>query len=356
MPPINLIGLYPQLYEHPEDAAALNALQHTAGLDIVVRKLNTWGLERLLRVQLTGSFIHVTQEALPDLYRIFLTARDRLAIPITPEFYIRNAGDINAYTAGVDKPIIVLHSGAIDALTDDELLFLIGHEMGHIKSGHVLYYQIASCLPLVGQIVGNLTLGIGNLLSMGLQGALMHWARSSELTADRAGLLACQNQDSALRSMMKLAGLPKSLAEKVEVKFFIKQAQDFQSFDSSTADKIAKQISLSGAEHPWTVMRAREVLNWIESGNYQKILDMPHDVAVARAVAVRRFCDQCGSEAYAADSFCRSCGHCLPVPHPSAVAIPTTASAPLASACPAADGEKHVASDAIQPLAQVAAK
>ena len=350
MPPINLIGLYPQLYEHPEDSAALNALQHTAGLEILVRKLNSWGLERLLRVQLTGSFIHVTPEALPDLYKIFLTARDRLAIPITPEFYIRNAGDINAYTAGVDKPIIVLHSGAVDALNEDELLFLLGHEMGHIKSGHVLYYQIASCLPLVGQIIGNLTLGIGNLLSMGLQGALMHWARSSELTADRAGLLACQNQEATLRSMMKLAGLPKSVAEKTDVQHFIKQAKDFQSFDNSTADKIAKQISLSGAEHPWTVMRAREVLNWIESGAYQKILDMPHDVPVARAVAVRRFCDQCGTEAYPADAFCRSCGHCLPVPQPHAAAIPATASAPLASACAPADGEPHVPPDATQLL------
>jgi Zn-dependent protease with chaperone function len=350
MPPINLIGLYPQLYEHPEDSAALNALQHTAGLDILVRKLNTWGFERLLRVQLTGSFIHVTADALPDIYRIFLTARDRLAIPITPELYIRNAGDINAFTAGVDKPIVVLHSVAVDALTEEELLFLIGHEMGHIKSGHVLYYQIASCLPLVGQIIGNLTLGIGNLLSMGLQAALTHWARSSELTADRAGLLACQSQDAALRSMMKLAGLPKSLAEKVDVKHFIKQAQDFQNFDLSTADKIAKQISISGAEHPWTVMRAREVLTWIEGGGYQKILDMPHEVPVPRALAVRRFCDHCGSEAAPTDAFCRSCGHCLPVPHPTAPAIPATASAPLASACAPEDGGSHVPAYAVEPL------
>ena len=350
MPPINLIGLYPQLYEHPEDAAALNALQHTAGLDILIRKLNTWGLERLMRVQLTGSYIHVTPEALPDLYKLFLTARDRLAIPITPEFYIRNAGDINAFTAGVDKPIIVLHSGAIDALTDDEVLFLIGHEMGHIKSGHVLYYQIASCLPLVGQIIGNLTLGIGNLLSMGLQAALTHWQRSSELTADRAGLLACQDRDATLRSMMKLAGLPRTLAATVDTKYFIQQAQDFQNFDTSTADKIAKQISISGAEHPWTVMRAREVLNWIEDGGYQKILDMPHDVPVARAAAVRRFCDQCGVEASAADAFCRACGHCLPVPRPAAPAVPATASAPLASACPPADGDPAIPGNAVEAL------
>ena len=318
MPPINLIGLYPQLYEHPLDAAALNALQHTAGVDMLVRKVNTWGLERLLRVQLTGSFIHVTPESLPDLYNIFLTARDRLAIPITPEFYIRNGGDINAFTAGVDKPIIVVNSGAVDALTDDELLFVIGHEMGHVKSGHVLYYQIASCLPLVGQIVGNLTLGIGSLLSMGVQGALMHWQRSSELTADRAGLLACQCQETALRSMMKLAGLPKTVAAKVDVKHFVQQAQDFQNFDTSMADKIAKQISISGSDHPWTVMRAREILTWIEGGGYQKILDMPHEVPVPPAAAVRRFCDQCGAETCVGDAFCRSCGHALSTPHTDA--------------------------------------
>src|SRR5205085_6259860 len=54
--------LPPQAYEHPSDTATLDALQHTAGLDILVRKLNSWGFERVLRVQLTGSYVRATAD------------------------------------------------------------------------------------------------------------------------------------------------------------------------------------------------------------------------------------------------------------------------------------------------------
>ena len=70
-------------------------------------------------------------------------------MPVVPDLYIA-PGHINAFTAGTEKPLIVVHSGAIDSLTDDELLFVIAHELGHVKSGHVLYYQIAQfVLPVI---------------------------------------------------------------------------------------------------------------------------------------------------------------------------------------------------------------
>jgi Zn-dependent protease with chaperone function len=193
MAPVNLAGLYPQVYEHPDDAAALDALKHTAGLDLLVRKISAWGMERFLRIQLTGSYLRVTPDNFPDLWRILITARDRLALPITPGLYIQNQEESNAFTAGAEKPVIVVNSGAIDHLEEDELLFVIAHEIGHIKSGHVLYYQIASYIPMIGSFLGDLTLGLGGVLSTGLQVALLHWQRTSELTADRAGLLGCQD-------------------------------------------------------------------------------------------------------------------------------------------------------------------
>lgn len=64
----------------------------------------------------------------------------------------------NAFAAGVEDPIIVINSGAIDLLTYEELLFIIGHEVGHIKSQHVLYSQMAQILPILGDIIGSATL------------------------------------------------------------------------------------------------------------------------------------------------------------------------------------------------------
>jgi Zn-dependent protease with chaperone function len=314
MAPINLTGLYPQAYEHPDDAAALDVLKKTRGLDTLVRKINEWGMERLLRIQLTGSFLRITPDNFPDLWRLLATARDRLALPITPELYVKNEEEINAFTAGVSKPIIVVNSGTVDHLEEDELLFVIAHEVGHIKSGHVLYYQIASYLPVIGNIIGDATFGIGNLMSLGLQVALLHWQRTSELTADRAGLLATQDPETAIRTMMKLGGLPRKYAAKANVEDFIQQARDFEAFDLSTLDKVAKYLSIYSADHPWTVMRAKELLNWVHDGGYDRILKMPHPTANSAAPSMKIFCNKCGTEAEAGDMFCRKCGHALDGP------------------------------------------
>lgn len=307
--PIILHGLYPQAYEHPADAAALNALQHTAGVDTLVRKLSGWGLERMLRIQLTGSYLRVTSAAFPSLFETLQTAIERLDLPICPDLYIQDGDEINAYTAGVEHPVIVLNRGAIDRLEDDELLFVIAHEVGHIKSGHVLYYQIANIIPVLGNLLGEMTLGIGNFLSLGLQIALLHWQRTSELTADRAGLLACQSNDTAMRTLMKLAGMPDKCAGKVDPKHFASQALQFEMLDLNMVDRAAKYLSIYGQNHPWTVLRGKELLTWIQTGGYDRVLTMPHTPHPPAPKLVKRFCDQCGVELQPADQFCRSCGN-----------------------------------------------
>jgi len=108
-----LTGLRPQAYEHPSDSAALNALTHTAGLDTLIRKLNGWGFERFLRIQLTGSYLRATPDSFADLHDLLKTACATLDTPFLPELYLGGAGGLNAFTAGVEKPVIFLYS-AID--------------------------------------------------------------------------------------------------------------------------------------------------------------------------------------------------------------------------------------------------
>ena len=319
MTPINLTGLRSQEYEHPDDGAALEALRNTGGLETVATALSAASVERMLRIQTTGSYLRVTADSIPELYSLFTSARERLSLTYVPELYIGSGESINAFTAGVKHPIIVINSGTVDHLTDDELLFVIAHEMGHIKSGHVLYYQMASLIPVIGSIVGDLTFNIGKLLSMGLEYALLHWQRTSELTADRAGLLACQNAETAFRAMMKLAGLPRKYTASTNVEDFLQQAREFQSLDSSTIDKVAKYLSISGVTHPWTVMRAKELLNWIETRGYERVLKAPRSALPPPSTFVRRFCDNCGTPATATVRFCDNCQQPLPPPGPATI-------------------------------------
>ena len=303
-----LTGLRPQTYEHPLDSQALDALQKTSGLETVVRKCNEWGFERLLRVQLTGSHLRVTADNFPVVHDQVRAACDVLDLPKRPEIYIAAGGDINAFTAGVDRTIIVLNSGAVDLLSDDELFFVIGHEVGHIKSGHVLYYQIAEFLPVIAEVIGAATFGIGEILGAGLQVALLNWKRMSEFTADRAGLLACQDANAAITAMMKIAGLPQKFHAAANPEDFIAQAREFTAMDAEKLNWFAKFMSAMGESHPWTVMRASECLAWIDTGTYEKVLAAPHTGPASLGSAGRVFCTQCGRSLGGPEKFCPGCG------------------------------------------------
>jgi len=305
MTPKKLTGLRPQTYEHPSDKSTLDALQKVSGLDTLVRKCNEYGLERLLRVQLMGSYLRATADSFPDLYRIVEESCEVLDIPKRPALYIQPGG-LNAFTAGVDNPIIVLEATLVDQMSDDQLRFVIGHELGHVKSGHVLYYQIAMLLPVIAEVIDTATMGLGGLLSMGLQVALMRWQRMSELSADRAGLLACQDVNAAIGAMIRLAGLPTKFAESVNTEDFLAQARDFQAYDSDKLDWIAKILSGMGQTHPWTVLRANQFLTWIDTGAYDRILKDPRDGVPAPGM--KRFCTQCGAVVVATALFCTGCG------------------------------------------------
>jgi Zn-dependent protease with chaperone function len=298
-----LHGLRPQSYEHPSDAKTLDVLQGTAGLETVIRKCNEFGLDRLLRIQLMGSYLRASQDCFPHLYRAVQEGCEILDVPKRPTVYIQPGG-LNAFTAGVEQPILVFTAGLIDSMTEEELRFVVGHELGHIKSGHVLYYQIAMLLPVLAEVVGAATFGIGSLLSFPLEVALVRWQRMSELTADRAGLLACQDVNAATTAMIKLAGLPLKFFDKVNTEDFLAQAREFEAFDSDKLDWVAKILSGMGQSHPWTVMRASELLRWVDSTSYEKLLADPTS---GRALEPpRKFCTNCGSPT--AGVFCSKCG------------------------------------------------
>lgn len=267
-----LKGLQSYQYEHPFDKKALDTLKSYKFLETLVRTFNAQGIERLLRIQYTGSNVKVNDRNFPEIYYILCEACSILDMPFVPKLYIRWSYGINAMTAGVEDPIIVLNSGAVDLLTKEELLFVLGHELGHIKSMHVLYHQMAQVFPILGEIVGSITLGAGKLLSAGLQIALLNWVRMSEFTADRAGLLTCQDPEVAAVALMKLAGTPKKYFDKINVNEFINQAKEFEDYDYDTLDKVAKYLSIMWQDHPWTVMRASELFKWVESGEYESIM------------------------------------------------------------------------------------
>lgn len=269
-----LKGLSHEQYEHPFDQKALAALEKTPGLELVGKFITKHTVERIYTVQYTGSHLKVTKDNYPKIYEYLQYACKILDVEKVPKIYIEWGYDINACTVGADNPIIVLHSGLIDLCDDDEIMFIIGHELGHIKSNHMLYHMMAQVINLIINQIP-----FGSYAAAPIQYALYYWDRMSEFTADRAGLLCCQNKDAAIRAFMKMGGLPIKEYNNLNYQTFIQQAADFKSLDYDGLNKIVKYITIAEQSHPWTVMRAAELMNWINEADcvYNKLVKQGKD-------------------------------------------------------------------------------
>lgn len=300
-----LFLLNPREYEHSLDKQALNTLEGTPGLEKLARKYNKHAVERYFRLMYTGSYLRINESNFPDILNILKEACANLDLRDIPDIYIQWDYSVNGFTTGSEKPLIVLTSGAVDLLNEEELLYLVGHEVGHIKSGHMLYHEMAIVFPILGDVIASATLGLGGLVFSGLELALLYWYRMSEFTADRAGLLACQNEDAVITALMKMSGVPKDFYDKIDKEGFVEQAKEFKGFDYDALDKIGKTVMIMDKTHPWTVMRASEILKWIDSGKYEEILEK-HSAENIEELEIA--CRKCGHKLTGNETFCGVCG------------------------------------------------
>jgi len=261
-------------YVHPLDSRALAALKTIPGIDTALKKLLEVTGESAIRVIFTASAVKVTPKQCPDLYAKLQVACTTLGVDM-PELFVQQNPIVNAFTGGVKNPVIVLHSQLIERLNDEEVLAVIAHEVGHIHAEHVLYITAAHLLEALANVA--LTAApiaglVAQILSGTMRAALLAWARRAELSCDRAALLVTQNPDVIGRTMMKLCG--GTYASKVDYEQFLEQARDFQkNYDAKALDRFWADIINAGLTHPFPVWRVSEILSWVESGDYGRLIN-----------------------------------------------------------------------------------
>ena len=265
-------GLDPIVLQHPYDRAALGALQRVPGLDIAVRKFIELLPERVAYIEHVAQMVRVSPLQCPQLYAQLQEACAILDIP-EPELYVAQYPVPNAYTSGHDHPFIVVTTGLLDLMSEDEVLAVIAHELGHIKSGHVLYKTMARGIGFLLTIIGDMTLGIGRLVGRSLEGAFLEWDRKSEFTADRSALLVVQDPHVMLTLMMKLCGGTLFQKDQMDAREFLKQANLYEEVDFNMLDRMYKMLMVTPLSHPLTIVRAREIINWAETRGYNDILE-----------------------------------------------------------------------------------
>jgi Zn-dependent protease with chaperone function len=267
-------------YIHPADRRALAALRAIPGIDTALKKLLEVTGESAIRVIFTASAVKVTPKQCPDLYAKLQIACATLGVEM-PELFVQQSPIPNAFTGGVKRPVIVLYSALLERLTDEEVLAVVSHEVGHIHAEHVLYLTAARLIELAANaaiVAAPLAMLIKQLMSLTMRYALLAWARRAELSCDRAALLVTQDQDVVGRTMMKLAG--GTFASKVDYELFLEQGRDFQkNYDEKALDRFWADVITAGLSHPFPVWRVSEVLKWVESGEYQALMNAPESAA-----------------------------------------------------------------------------
>ncbi|CAA9482842.1 MAG: hypothetical protein AVDCRST_MAG30-905 [uncultured Solirubrobacteraceae bacterium] len=262
-----LRGISPKAYEHPADRAATAALKSVPMLDTVVRKLIELQYERALRQQFLAGSLRLGTEQLPDTWADHIAATTRLDLPDVYDLYVTQFPMTNAMAIGAGKPMVVVHSRTLDLLDRTEMRTVLGHEAGHVLSDHVLYRTaLVILLNMTG--MGRMPV-LAGLPLVAVRYALLEWFRAAELSCDRAATLVNRDPEATCRTLMVLAaGLPSS---KLNLYAFMAQARDYEDWESGW-DKLARLRTELNLTHAYPVRRAREVMRWVQEGDYDRIM------------------------------------------------------------------------------------
>ncbi len=258
-------NISPKAYEHPADRAATAALKSVPMLDVVVRKLIEWGFERALRQFHLGNSVKVGEQQLADLWASHTAMCRVLDMPDVYNLYVTAPVLGVAQAVGTTKPILVMDSIALKNLGTGEQRALIAHELGHILSDHMVYRTALNILLSVGSPLG-IFLGIP---FRAVRAVLLEWYRAAELSCDRAATIAVRDPQIVCRLHMVLsAGMP---ASDLNLDGFMAQAMEYENWDDPS-DRVRRFFNELGKTHPDSVRRVSEVMKWVQSGEYDRII------------------------------------------------------------------------------------
>ncbi len=267
---VKLHGIHHSAWGHPTDLLALNALKKIPVLDKVLQYILGMTSERSVYLINLASAVRTSPT---QFARVYTTMREvatvfGLAEDQIPEVFVAREPFMGGGAMGWDKPFIVLKAAEEALWTPDELRAVLGRELSHILCGHMLYKSLLAFLDSFSQFF--MPIPLANAAYTALMNALREWERKSELTCDRAGLLACQKPEAFLRYLMKMAG--GTSVEQMSVGDFIMQAEEYAQ-NESMRDSIFKILNLINERFPFAVLRVNELINWIRSGEYDNILN-----------------------------------------------------------------------------------
>jgi len=258
-----LKDISPRAFQHPADKAATAALGSIPYLDTVVRKLIELGYERALRQSYLGSAVRLGEDQLGDVWREHAIAYATLDMNEVPDLYLTQFPSPNAMAIGAQHPIVVVQSELIALLDVGQRRAVFAHEAAHILSDHQLYRTALQILVLMTRSA-RLPLPLAPVRT-----ALMEWGRATELSADRAAALVTRDPLVVCRTLMSVAA--GAMVEELDLDVFMRQGLDYKE-GGGGLEKLTRLMLDLGVTHPMPVKRTHELMEWVRSGEYDRIV------------------------------------------------------------------------------------
>ena len=235
---------------------ALTAAATICTSAIFVPAVVMWGyfISRRRHQALLQQAERVTSDSMPGLAALIKTNRTRLQVEPVNVFLVPSR-QLNAYTFGLDSPkAIVLYSALFKIMDQDELQFILGHEMGHVRLGHTWLNT------LVGGMAGiPSSLGAAAIMEL----AFRWWNRACEYSADRAGVLACGKPEKAISALVKLqAGPAASSPAGMQAAIQHLEKED---------DEMLHNLEELLASHPMMIKRVEKLRRYTASQPYLRL-------------------------------------------------------------------------------------
>lgn len=255
-----LDGISSRAWECPGDRGALAALRRLEGYDALHQAVLRAGDDAALRRDHQDSAVRVDARQLPRLHALFAEGAEALDVGGLPELYLATDPVPRARTSGVSTPIVLVTSGLVELLDDEELRFVLAGQLGHAVSGH------ASYATLLRRLAGLTALaGAG---ARTIEAALAEWSGQAEVSADRAGLLATQDPTVAVSALMRLASGGR-LSELDAAEF---HEQGEPSGPTASPQPLAGLLLDGEPTRDRPVARAGALRRWIDEGAYARVL------------------------------------------------------------------------------------
>jgi Zn-dependent protease with chaperone function len=268
-------GISSEAFRHPLDFQAEQALRSVPGFNLVASKFVEFIYERPQLVYLMGNSIQAGPRQYATIYGMFRECVRDLDIYPEPSLFVSQNPQVNSYAMGQEHPYIVINTGLLDLLTDDEIKTVLAHELGHIKCGHTILIQMAMWVVNAASVIGEMTFGLGNIVSNGLIVAFYEWRRKAELSADRAALLVMENPRTVMTTMMKISGGSNRFIDECSLEEFIKQSEKYRNLDEDGLNQVYKALMYAGVNgmlsHPFPVERIHYLQEWTNSSEYRDI-------------------------------------------------------------------------------------